>query len=112
VGKERQVKVGTKQITAVGSQYSLTVGGGGGAGDGSGGGAAMNITASGGESGGGGGGGGKASRLTMDDQNIQFNAARIRLEAQQEIVLTCGESTIRLTPNGIQVLSPKDRLNC
>ncbi|MBK0116179.1 type VI secretion system tip protein VgrG, partial [Delftia sp. S67] len=89
-------------------------GGGGGAGGGAGGGMAMNITApgGGGGSGGGGGGGGKASQLTMDGQSIQLNAAKIRLEAQQEILLTCGESTIRITPGDIQILSPTDRLNC
>ncbi|MEJ8295434.1 type VI secretion system tip protein TssI/VgrG [Delftia tsuruhatensis] len=91
VGQERQVKVGSKQSTEVGSQYSLTVGGG---------------------DGGDGGGGGKASQLTMDGQSIQLNAAKIRLEAQQEILLTCGESTIRITPGDIQILSPMDRLNC
>jgi type VI secretion system secreted protein VgrG len=116
VGQERQVKVGSKQSTEVGSQYSLTVGGGGGgggAGGGAGGGMAMNITAPGGGSGdGGGGGGGKASQLTMDGQSIELNAAKIRLEAQQEILLTCGESTIRITPGDIQILSPTDRLNC
>ena len=119
VGQERQVKVGSKQSTEVGSQYSLTVGGGGGGGSGAGGGAgggmAMNITAPGGGDGGGGGGaggGGKASQLTMDGQSIQLNAAKIRLEAQQEILLTCGESTIRITPGDIQILSPMDRLNC
>ena len=94
VGQERQVKVGSKQSTEVGSQYSLTVGGGGGG------------------SGGGAGGGGKASQLTMDGQSIELNAAKIRLEAQQEILLTCGESTIRITPGDIQILSPMDRLNC
>ena len=94
VGQERQVKVGSKQSTEVGSQYSLTVGGGGGG------------------SGGGAGGGGKASQLTMDGQSIQLNAAKIRLEAQQEILLTCGKSTIRITPGDIQILSPMDRLNC
>ena len=116
VGQERQVKVGSKQSTEVGSQYSLTVGGGGGggAGGGAGGGMAMNITApgGGGGSGGGGGGGGKASQLTMDGQSIELNAAKIRLEAQQEILLTCGKSTIRITPGDIQILSPTDRLNC
>ncbi|QPS81871.1 type VI secretion system tip protein VgrG [Delftia lacustris] len=121
VGQERQVKVGSKQSTEVGSQYSLTVGGGGGggggggAGGGAGGGMAMNITAPGGGDGGGGGGaggGGKASQLTMDGQSIQLNAAKIRLEAQQEILLTCGKSTIRITPGDIQILSPMDRLNC
>ncbi|AOV04072.1 type VI secretion system tip protein TssI/VgrG [Delftia tsuruhatensis] len=125
VGQERQVKVGSKQSTEVGSQYSLTVGGGGGGGGGSGGGAgggagggmAMNITApggggGGGSGGGGAGGGGKASQLTMDGQSIELNAAKIRLEAQQEILLTCGESTIRITPGDIQILSPMDRLNC
>jgi len=119
VGQERQVKVGSKQSTEVGSKYSLTVGGGGGGGSGAGGGAgggmAMNITAPGGGDGGGGGGaggGGKASQLTMDGQSIQLNAAKIRLEAQQEILLTCGESTIRITPGDIQILSPMDRLNC
>mgnify|MGYP006889059399 CR=1 FL=1 len=45
-------------------------------------------------------------------QSIQLNAAKIRLEAQQEILLTCGESTIRITPGDIQILSPMDRLNC
>ncbi|MPT05358.1 MAG: type VI secretion system tip protein VgrG [Delftia sp.] len=116
VGQERQVKVGSKQSTEVGSQYSLTVGGGGGgSGGGAGGGMAMNITAPGGGDGGGGGGaggGGKASQLTMDGQSIQLNAAKIRLEAQQEILLTCGKSTIRITPGDIQILSPMDRLNC
>lgn len=119
VGQERQVKVGSKQSTEVGSQYSLTVGGGGGGGSGAGGGAgggmAMNITAPGGGDGGGGGGaggGGKTSQLTMDGQSIQLNAAKIRLEAQQEILLTCGKSTIRITPGDIQILSPMDRLNC
>ncbi|MCX7509583.1 type VI secretion system tip protein TssI/VgrG, partial [Delftia tsuruhatensis] len=117
VGQERQVKVGSKQSTEVGSKYSLTVGGGGGggAGGGAGGGMAMNITApggGGGSGGGGAGGDGKASQLTMDGQSIQLNAAKIRLEAQQEILLTCGESTIRITPGDIQILSPMDRLNC
>lgn len=80
---------------------------------------AMNITAPGGDGGGGGGsggggggGGGKASQLTMDGQSIELNAAKIRLEAQQEILLTCGKSTIRITPGDIQILSPTDRLNC
>ena len=65
-----------------------------------------------GGSGGGASGGRKASQLTMDGQRIELNAAKIRLEAQQEILLTCGESTIRITPGDIQILSPTDRLNC
>src|SRR5256885_15920709 len=48
----------------------------------------------------------------MDGQSIELNAAKIRLEAQQEILLTCGKSTIRITPGDIQILSPTDRLNC
>ena len=56
--------------------------------------------------------GGKSSQLTLDGQRIQLNAAKIRLEAQQEILLTFGESNIRITPGDIQILSPTDRLNC
>ncbi|HLB75684.1 MAG TPA: hypothetical protein VJO72_01480 [Candidatus Dormibacteraeota bacterium] len=46
------------------------------------------------------------------EPDIELNAAKIRLEAQQEILLTCGKSTIRITPGDIQILSPTDRLNC
>ncbi|WP_338807008.1 type VI secretion system tip protein TssI/VgrG [Pseudomonas chlororaphis] len=112
VGKDREVKVGTNQTTQVGTKYSLTVGGGGGGGSApSASGGAMNIVAP-SASGDGGGGGGQASNITMDSESIKLNAQKIKLEAQQEIILTCGSSTIKITPSDIQILSPQDRLNC
>ncbi|TDS81680.1 type VI secretion system tip protein TssI/VgrG [Comamonas sp. JUb58] len=114
VGENQSTKVGSKQTTQVGEQYSLTVGGGGGGGrGGSGGGAegaSMNIVSPGGEDGG--GGGGKASNLRMTGQNVTITAANIRLEAQQEIIFSCGDSTLKITPGRIEILSPEDRLNC
>ena len=70
----------------------------------------MNIVSPGGEDGG--GGGGKASNLRMTGQNVTITAANIRLEAQQEIIFSCGDSTLKITPGRIEILSPEDRLNC
>ncbi|MDA8445153.1 type VI secretion system Vgr family protein [Paracidovorax valerianellae] len=43
---------------------------------------------------------------------LAVKAQQITLEADQEITLRCGASTVRLTPALIEVLSTLDKLNC
>ncbi|MFI8619323.1 type VI secretion system tip protein VgrG, partial [Acidovorax sp. NPDC077693] len=105
----------------VGKDYVLEVGAGAGqsaAGDGAptaAGAGVENIVAptgapSGGE--GGGGGGDAPSCIKIDATQIFLESKKIHLNAKDEILLTCGSSTIKLTPGQIEVLSPLDKLNC
>ncbi len=41
-----------------------------------------------------------------------MESKKIYLNAKDEILLTVGSSTIKLTPSQIEVLSPLDKLNC
>lgn len=41
-----------------------------------------------------------------------MESKKIHLNAKDEILLTVGSSTIRLTPSQIEVLSPLEKLNC
>ena len=49
--------------------------------------------------------------LTVAD-NLKVKAKKIHLDADSEILLTVGGSTIKLTPGQIEVLSGLDKLNC
>ena len=49
--------------------------------------------------------------LTVAD-SLKIKAKKIHLDADSEILLTCGGSTIKLTPGQIEVLSGLDKLNC
>ena len=53
----------------------------------------------------------KDDRLVVGEEFF-VHAKKIHMEADKEIILTCGSSTIKITPNDIQILSPMDRLNC
>ncbi|WP_436129029.1 type VI secretion system Vgr family protein, partial [Acidovorax sp. LjRoot117] len=121
VGKSQTTQVGQTQKTTVGKDYVLEVGAGAGqsaAGDGAptaAGAGVKNIVAptgapSGGE--GGGGGGDAPSCIKIDATQIFLESKKIHLNAKDEILLTCGSSTIKLTPGQIEVLSPLDKLNC
>jgi type VI secretion system secreted protein VgrG len=44
--------------------------------------------------------------------DFKVKAQKIHLDADSEILLTCGGSTIKLTPGQIEVLSGLDKLNC
>jgi type VI secretion system secreted protein VgrG len=54
---------------------------------------------------------GKDERLVVG-QEFFVHAKKIHMEADQEIVLTVGSSTIKITSGQIQILSPLDKLNC
>ena len=45
-------------------------------------------------------------------EELFVHAKKIHMEADKEIVLTCGSSTIKISPQQIEILSPLDRLNC
>ncbi|MDF5938752.1 hypothetical protein P4234_13720 [Pseudomonas aeruginosa] len=44
------------------------------------------------------GGSDDGSKITLDGQSITLGSQRIELTADREILLRCGQSTIRLTP--------------
>lgn len=48
----------------------------------------------------------------IGEQLLKKSAAAPCLEAQQEIIFSCGDSTLKITPGRIEILSPEDRLNC
>jgi len=53
----------------------------------------------------------KSDTLTVE-QAQSVSAKRIHLSASEEIVLNCGSSSIRLTPDLIRILSDLVKLNC
>ncbi len=59
-----------------------------------------------------GGGGDAPSCIKIDASQIFMESKKIYLNAKDEILLTVGSSTIKLTPSQIEVLSPLDKLNC
>jgi type VI secretion system secreted protein VgrG len=89
VGKNLSSQIGKNQTTKVGTKYSLTVGG-----------------SEGGE------GEKKTSEVQIDGKSIALNSDSIRLTAKQEIVLVCGSSTIRVSPDKIEILSTLVNINC
>ena len=52
------------------------------------------------------------STITLDGKSIQLGSKTIEVIADQEIRLTCGQSTIRITPSEIEILSPNVDINC
>lgn len=82
VGKSQTTKVGTSQSTTVGEDYSLAVGDEG------------------------------ASTVKINGRSIRLDANKIHLNGKDEILLTCGGSTVRLTPSKIEVLGGAVKLNC
>ncbi len=94
VGKDQTVRVGEKQSTSVGKNYLLEVGIGGEEGE---------PTPS---------GGANPSIVQIDGEQIRMDAKKIHLNAQDEVLLTCGGSTVRLTPDQIEVLAGTVKLNC
>ena len=89
VGKNHSSQIGKNQSTKVGSKYTLSVGGGEG-----------------------GEGEKKTSEVQIDGKSIALNSDSIRLTAKQEIVLVCGSSTIRVSPDKIEILSTLVNINC
>ena len=53
----------------------------------------------------------KDDKLVVGEEFF-VHAKKIHMEADKEIVLTCGSSTIKISPQQIEILSPLDRLNC
>ena len=53
----------------------------------------------------------KDDKLVVGDEFF-VHAKKIHMEADKEIVLTCGSSTIKITGSQIEILSPLDKLNC
>ena len=53
----------------------------------------------------------KNDKLVVGEE-LFMHAKKIHMEADKEIVLTCGSSTIKISPQQIEILSPLDRLNC
>ena len=45
-------------------------------------------------------------------ETLKVKAKRIEIAADEEILLTCGASTIKITKGQIEILSPLDKLNC
>jgi len=114
VGMTQTTKVGQSQKTTVGKDYVLEVGGSGGGAGGSAaaGGVVDHIVAPSGGGSGDGGGGDAPSCIKIDASQIFMESKKIHLNAKDEILLTVGSSTIKLTPSQIEVLSPLDKLNC
>ncbi|MDH4417008.1 MAG: type VI secretion system tip protein TssI/VgrG [Acidovorax sp.] len=108
VGMTQTTKVGQSQKTSVGKDYVLEVGGGGAAP--AAGGVDHVVAPTGGSVGG--EGGDAPSCIKIDAGQIFVESKKIHLNAKDEILLTCGSSTIKLTPGQIEVLSPLDKLNC
>ena len=53
----------------------------------------------------------KDDKLVVGEEFF-VHAKKIHMEADKEIVLTCGSSTIKITGSQIEILSPLDKLNC
>jgi type VI secretion system secreted protein VgrG len=87
VGKDQSTTVGNDREDKVDNNDSLTVG--------------KNRSANIGEN----------DTLTVG-QALKVKAKTIHFEAESELILNCGSSTIRLTPGQIEILSPMDKLNC
>ncbi|MDU8360012.1 type VI secretion system tip protein TssI/VgrG [Pseudomonas syringae group sp. J309-1] len=83
VGLNQTTQVVKKKTLSVGDSYKLSVGG---SDDG--------------------------STITMDGKSIKLGSKTIEITADQEIRLTCGQSTIRITPSEIEILSPNVDINC
>lgn len=54
---------------------------------------------------------GKSDTLQVGD-TLKMGAKTIQINAETEIVLACGSSTIKLTPGQIEILSPLVKINC
>ena len=54
---------------------------------------------------------GKNDTLQVGD-TLKMGAKTIQINAETEIVLACGSSTIKLTPGQIEILSPLVKINC
>lgn len=54
---------------------------------------------------------GKSDTLKVGD-TLKVHGKKIAISADDEITLSCGSSTIRITKGQIEVLSPLDKLNC
>ncbi len=83
VGLNQSTQVAKKKTTSVGEQYAISVGGKD-----------------------------EGSSVTLDGKSIRLGAQAIELTADQEIRLSCGQSTIRITAGEIEILSPKVDINC
>ncbi|TWE07455.1 type VI secretion system secreted protein VgrG [Pseudomonas sp. AG1028] len=83
VGLNQSTQVAKKKTTSVGEQYAISVGGND-----------------------------AGSSVTLDGKSIRLGAQTIELTADQEIRLSCGQSTIRITAGEIEILSPKVDINC
>jgi len=83
VGLNQSTQVARKKTTSVGEQYAISVGGNE-----------------------------EGSSVTLDGKSIRLGAQTIELTADQEIRLSCGQSTIRITAGEIEILSPKVDINC
>ena len=83
VGLNQSTQVAKKKTTSVGEQYAISVGGKD-----------------------------EGSSVTLDGKSIRLGAQTIELTADQEIRLSCGQSTIRITTGEIEILSPKVDINC
>jgi len=83
VGLNQSTQVAKKKTTSVGEQYAISVGGKD-----------------------------EGSSVTLDGKSIRLGAQTIELTADQEIRLSCGQSTIRITAGEIEILSPKVDINC
>ncbi|QHF01148.1 type VI secretion system tip protein VgrG [Pseudomonas asturiensis] len=83
VGLSQTTQVIKKKTLSVGESYALSVGG---TDDG--------------------------STITLDGKSIRLGSKTIEVVADQEIRLTCGKSTIRITASEIEILSPNVDINC
>jgi type VI secretion system secreted protein VgrG len=54
---------------------------------------------------------GKNDTLQVGD-TLKVGAKTIQIQAESEIVLACGSSTIKLTPGQIEILGPLVKINC
>ena len=54
---------------------------------------------------------GKNDTLRVGD-TLQLHGKKVAISADDEITLSCGSSTIRITAGQIEILSPLDKLNC
>ena len=83
VGLNQTTQIGKKNVISAGESYHLAVGG---SDDG--------------------------STITLDGKSLKLGSQTIELTADKEIRLTCGQSTIRITPSEIEILSPNVDINC
>jgi type VI secretion system secreted protein VgrG len=103
VGATTITHTGLVRVDSVGDDWSRTVG--------------KNRTASVGENEGLSVGKDRAVSVACNDnlivgETLKIKARKIEIGADEEIIINCGASTIRLTPAVIEVLSPLDKLNC